>query len=79
MFTENQHLVEVLPIKKVLFQYIKKGNFYTHYFTGVSAYVVISRLSFGNRLFGADISQLKFTCSKSTTGALVKGMNYVQS
>ena len=79
MFTENEHLVEVLPIMKVLFQYIKKGNFYTYYFIGVSAYVVISRLSFGNRLLGANISQLKFTCSKSTTGAPVKGMNYVQS
>ena len=43
VFTENQHLVEFSPMMKVLFQCTKRGDFYTHYFIGVLAYVVISR------------------------------------
>ena len=39
-FTENQHLVDFLPIMKVSFQHIKRG-FYTHYFIEVLTYAVI--------------------------------------
>ena len=43
VFTGNQHLVEFSPIMKVSFQLMKREDFYTHYFIGVLAYVVISR------------------------------------
>ena len=43
MFTENHHLLEFSPIMKFLFQHTKGADFYTHYFIGVLAYVVISR------------------------------------
>ena len=43
VFTENQHLVGFSPIIKVSFQRTKREDFYTHYFIGVLAYVVISR------------------------------------
>ena len=43
VFTENQHLVGFSPIMKVSFQRTKREDFYTHYFIGVLAYVVISR------------------------------------
>ena len=43
VFRENQHLVEFSPIMKVSFQRTKRGDFYTHYFIGVLAYVVTSR------------------------------------
>ena len=43
VFTENQHLKEFSPIMKVSFQRTKREDFYTHYFIGVLAYVVISR------------------------------------
>ena len=40
MFTENQHLVNFSPIMKVSFQRTKRGDFYTHYFIRVLAYVL---------------------------------------
>ena len=43
LLTENQHLVEFSPIIKVSFQRTKREDFYTHYFIGILAYVVISR------------------------------------
>ena len=43
VFTENQHLDEHSPVMKVSFQRTNRGDFYTHNFKGVSAYVVISR------------------------------------
>ena len=44
--TENQHLVEFSPIMKASFQRTKRGEFYTHYFIGVLAYVVIQDILF---------------------------------
>ena len=43
LLTENQHLVEFSPIIKVSFQRTKREDFYTYYFIGILAYVVISR------------------------------------
>ena len=43
VFTKNQHLDEQSPVMKVSFQRTNRGDFYTHNFKGVSAYVVISR------------------------------------
>ena len=43
VFTENQHIERFSPIMKVSFQHTKREDFYTHYFIGVLAYVVISR------------------------------------
>ena len=45
VFTENQDLMEFSPIMKVSFQRTKTGDFYTHHFKVVLAYVVISRQS----------------------------------
>ena len=39
----KQHLLESLPVMKVSFQRTKRGDFSTHYFIGVLAYVLISR------------------------------------
>ena len=43
VFTENQHIGEFSPIMKVSFQRTKREDFFTRYFVGVLAYVVISR------------------------------------
>ena len=51
VFTENQHLDEHSPVMKVSFQRTNRGDFYTHNFKGVSAYVVFQDISFGNRPF----------------------------
>ena len=43
IITKNQYLMEFLPIMKLLFQCTKRGYFYTHYFIGDLAYVIISK------------------------------------
>ena len=45
VFTENKDLVRFSRIMKVSYQHTKTEDFYTYYFTGVLAYVVLSRHS----------------------------------
>ena len=41
VFTESHYLMEFSPIMNFSFQRTKRGDFYTHYFIRVLAYVVI--------------------------------------